>query len=98
MNKKGQSYIDDISGKALATAVASKRFLATTEENRLGEPDIVCICVPTPLTKAREPDLSYVIQASQALARHLRRGQLVILESTTYPGTTREVGLPALEK
>ena len=95
---KGQSYIDDISGKDLATAVASKRFLATTEESRLGEPDIVCICVPTPLTKAREPDLSYVIQASQAIARHLRRGQLVILESTTYPGTTREVVLPALEK
>ena len=94
---KGQSYITDISSKDLAAAVASKRFLATTAQSRLSEPDVICICVPTPLTKAREPDLSYVIRASQTIAEHLRQGQLIILESTTYPGTTRELVLPALE-
>jgi UDP-N-acetyl-D-glucosamine dehydrogenase len=94
---KGQSYIIDISSKDLAAVVASKRFLATTAQSRLAEADVICVCVPTPLTKTREPDLSYVIQASQVLAQHLRQGQLVILESTTYPGTTREVMLPVLE-
>ena len=62
---KGESYITDISSKDLAAAVASKRFLATTAQSRLVEADVICICVPTPLTKAREPDLSFVIQASQ---------------------------------
>jgi UDP-N-acetyl-D-glucosamine dehydrogenase len=95
---KGQSYITDISSKDLAAAVASKRFLATTAQSRLNEVDVVCICVPTPLTKAREPDLSYVIRASQVLSRHLRPGQLVILESTTYPGTTEELILPILQE
>jgi len=95
---KGQSYIADISNKSLTEAVTSKRFQVTTALSRLNEPDVVCICVPTPLTKAREPDLSYVIKASQTLAKHLRKGQLVVLESTTYPGTTREVVLPALEQ
>ena len=95
---KGQSYITDISSKDLAAAVASQRFQATTAQSHLNEPDVICICVPTPLTKAREPDLSYVIKASQAMSKYLRQGQLVILESTTYPGTTREVVLPALEK
>jgi threonine dehydrogenase-like Zn-dependent dehydrogenase len=77
---KGQSYITDISSKDLAAAVASKRFVATTAQSRLAEADVICICVPTPLTKAREPDLSYVIQASQTVAQHLRQGQLIILE------------------
>jgi UDP-N-acetyl-D-glucosamine dehydrogenase len=94
---KGQSYIADISSQDLAAAVASKRFLATTAQSRLAEADVICICVPTPLTKAREPDLSYVIEASKSIAKYLRPGQLVILESTTYPGTTREVMLPVLE-
>ncbi len=95
---KGQSYITDISSNDLAAAVASECFKATTAQSRLSEPDVICICVPTPLTKAREPDLSYVIQASQTLAKHMRKGQLIILESTTYPGTTREVMLPVLER
>jgi UDP-N-acetyl-D-glucosamine dehydrogenase len=95
---KGQSYITDISSSDLAAATKSKRFIATTVQSRLGEPDIICICVPTPLTKAREPDLSYVIDASRSVTKCLRKGQLIILESTTYPGTTREVVLPALEE
>jgi UDP-N-acetyl-D-glucosamine dehydrogenase len=95
---KGESYIDDISSKDLGAVVASKRFQATATLSRLNEPDAICICVPTPLTKNREPDLSYVTQASQTVAKHLRQGQLVVLESTTYPGTTREVVLPALEQ
>lgn len=95
---KGRSYITDISSEDLLTAVANNRLQATTAQSRLREVDVVCICVPTPLTKTKEPDLSYVIQASQELAKHLRQGQLVILESTTYPGTTREVMLPILER
>jgi UDP-N-acetyl-D-glucosamine dehydrogenase len=95
---QGESYIDDISSKDLTAAVKAKRFQATADMGRLGEPDVICICVPTPLTKNREPDLSFVTQASQAIAKCLRQGQLIILESTTYPGTTREVVLPALEK
>jgi len=94
---KGQSYIDDISSKELV-AVSPKRLQATTDMGRLNEPDAICICVPTPLSKSREPDLSHVIHASKDIAKCLQKGQLVILESTTYPGTTKEVVLPALEK
>jgi UDP-N-acetyl-D-glucosamine dehydrogenase len=95
---KGESYIEDISSRDLAAVTKAKRFTATTDMSRLKEPDIICVCVPTPLTKSREPDLSSVIDASRAIAKCLRQGQLIILESTTYPGTTREVVLPALEK
>lgn len=95
---KGESYIEDISNSDLAGVTRGKLFIATTDMSRLDKPDIICICVPTPLTKSREPDLSSVIDASQAVANCLRREQLVILESTTYPGTTREVVQPALEK
>ncbi|MBN1161432.1 MAG: nucleotide sugar dehydrogenase [Dehalococcoidales bacterium] len=94
---KGESYIDDISNKELAV-VSPKRLLATSDMGRLNEPDVICICVPTPLSKSREPDLSHVIQASKAITKCLRQWQLVILESTTYPGTTKEVVLPVLEK
>ncbi len=95
---KGESYISDVSSKDLGAVVKAKRFSATADMGRLSESDVVCICVPTPLTKKREPDLSYVTDAAKAIARCLRQGQLIILESTTYPGTTREVVLPALEK
>src|SRR6185437_13944782 len=64
---------------------------------RLDEPDAIIICVPTPLTEAREPDLTYIVKSAQAIAARLRSGQLVVLESTTYPGTTRQVVLPILE-
>ena len=74
------------------------RFDATDDFSRLGEPDAVIICVPTPLTESREPDLSYVIASARAVAARLRPGQLVVLESTTYPGTTRDVVLPILEE
>jgi UDP-N-acetyl-D-glucosamine dehydrogenase len=68
--------------------VASGRFTATTDFARLKTCDAIIICVPTPLTRHREPDLSYVVDTGRTIARHLRRGQLVVLESTTYPGTT----------
>jgi UDP-N-acetyl-D-glucosamine dehydrogenase len=93
---EGRSRIEDIPGERLA-AIAD-RFHATTHPNPLGECDAVLICVPTPLANQREPDLTYVADAGQALARVLRKGQLVVLESTTYPGTTRERLLPILEE
>lgn len=94
---QGRSYIADVSDDRLSSALASNLLEATTKQNRLGEMDAVCICVPTPLTRTKEPELSYVIHESEELSRYLRRGQLVVLESTTYPGTTREVMLPILE-
>ena len=75
---------------------ASGRFEATVDFRRLDEPDVVIICVPTPLTESREPDLTYVVNSTRSIAERLRPGQLVVLESTTYPGTTREVVLPLL--
>src|SRR5206468_2472802 len=72
-------------------------FEATDRFDRLSEPDAILICVPTPLTDTRDPDLTYVMNSARAVAGRLRRGQLVVLESTTYPGTTRGVVLPALE-
>jgi len=75
-----------------------QRFWATDDFSRLGECDVVAICVPTPLTRQREPDLTYVVRTTQSVAPHLRPGQLVVLESTTYPGTTREVMQPILEQ
>ena len=92
----GESYIGHISGE-MVRSMRAKGFDATDCFDRLGEPDAVIICVPTPLTEAREPDLAYVIASTEAIAARLRPGQLVVLESTTYPGTTREVVLPILE-
>ncbi len=93
---KGKSYIADVSSESLSSV--SNKLEATTDQGRLKEMDAICICVPTPLTKAKEPDLSYVIQESVEISKCLKPGQLVILESTTYPGTTREVVLPILER
>ena len=73
------------------------RFEATTDMSRMGEPDAVSICVPTPLSKFKDPDVSYIVAATDSVKRTLRRGQAIILESTTYPGTTREILQPALE-
>ncbi len=95
---KGQSYIADISSESLSASVGNNLLQATKAQNQLKEMDAVCICVPTPLTKTKEPDLSYVIQESKVLSRFLQPDQLVVLESTTYPGTTREVMLPILER
>jgi len=94
----GESYIEHIPAKTVRDMVRSKRFVATTDFDRLGEPDCLLICVPTPLSKAREPDMTYVEATARAIAKRLRKGQLIVLESTTYPGTTREVMLPILEQ
>jgi len=94
----GKSYIADVPNDRLSHTLAHKLLEATTEQSKLQEMDAVCICVPTPLTKTKEPDLSYVIHVSEVLAKYLQRGQLVVLESTTYPGTTREAMLPILER
>jgi len=95
---KGQSYIADISSEKLSVAVDNNLLQATTAQRRLKEVDAVCICVPTPLTKTKEPNLSYVTHESEELSKYLQPGQLVVLESTTYPATTREVMLPILER
>jgi UDP-N-acetyl-D-glucosamine dehydrogenase len=94
---EGRSYIRHIDAKPIAEAVRAKRLEATTDFSRIGDCDAILICVPTPLTPHREPDLSYIERTARAIAQHLRPGQLVSLESTTYPGTTDEVVKPILE-
>jgi UDP-N-acetyl-D-glucosamine dehydrogenase len=93
----GQSYIKQIPDATIA-GMRDKGFEATDRFDRLGEPDAILVCVPTPLTDAREPDLTYVVNSAHAVAGQLRPGQLVVLESTTYPTTTRDVVLPILER
>ncbi len=95
---QGKSYIDDISNETLSRLVTSKLLKATTDQSQLSEVDVIFICVPTPLNRAKEPDLSYVIQESEEISKYLRQGQLVILESTTCPGSTREIVLPVLQR
>jgi UDP-N-acetyl-D-glucosamine dehydrogenase len=94
----GRSYLVDVSDAALGDAVGSGRLTATGDLGGLGDLDALLICVPTPLGKTKAPDLSYVVSAVEAIAEGLRPGQLVVLESTTYPGTTEEVIRPALER
>lgn len=94
----GQSYIADVSSDRLARAVAGGLIEATTDQKRVDEADAICICVPTPLTKTKDTDLSYVVYEAERIQETLRAGQIVILESTTYPGTTKEVILPILER
>jgi UDP-N-acetyl-D-glucosamine dehydrogenase len=96
--KAGESYIKHIPSKVIAGLNASGRFDATTKFDRLAEMDAIIICVPTPLTKQREPDMTYILATGEAIAPHLRAGQLVVLESSTYPGTTVEVLKPILER
>lgn len=93
----GSSYIEAVSDADLAQCVAAGRLDWTTDFGRLGTCDALIICVPTPLNRNREPDLSFVNGTAEMIARHLRPGQLVVLESTTFPGTTREVLTPILE-
>lgn len=95
---RGVSHVRDVPDGAVAEALASGRLSATTEMERLAECDAISLCVPTPLGKTKDPDLSYVVAAAEAVASALRPGQLVVLESTTYPGTTRELVLPLLER
>jgi UDP-N-acetyl-D-glucosamine dehydrogenase len=94
----GRSHIQDVSSEDVARFVNNGRFLATTQESKLAEADAVSIAVPTPLVKTRDPDMSFVLAASDAIARHSHPGLLIVLESTTYPGTTRELMLPRLEE
>jgi len=93
----GRSYIKHIPSKVIKEMVSSGRFDATGNFGRLKQPDCILICVPTPLTKMREPDMTYVEATTRSVAKTLRKGQLVVLESTTYPGTTCQVVLPILE-
>ncbi len=95
---RGQTYIQHIPQNKIQQFVQSKHFGATTDFSRLAEVDAIIICVPTPLDQRREPDLSYVQDTATAIRPHLQRGQLVVLESTTYPGTTEELVLPVLEE
>jgi len=94
----GESYFKHIGSDKVAEANATGRFSATTDFTRLGEVDVIAICVPTPLDRHFEPDLSFVEQTTETIAANLRPGQLVVLESTTYPGTTDEVLKPILER
>ena len=94
----GTSYIGDVPSERLKEEVDAKRLRATTDFNHLRECDAIIICVPTPLRKTKEPDVSYILAAAEQIARNLRRGHLIILESTTYPGTTDEVLLPMFEE
>jgi UDP-N-acetyl-D-glucosamine dehydrogenase len=93
----GHSHVKDVSDAQLLEALTAGRFEATSDMSRMGEPDAVSICVPTPLSKFKDPDVSYIVAATDSVKRTLRRGQAIILESTTYPGTTREILQPALE-
>jgi UDP-N-acetyl-D-glucosamine dehydrogenase len=94
----GQSYIDAVASDQLKALVEQKKISATTDMAKLSGCDVIVICVPTPLTIQREPDMQYVGITGKVIALHLRKGQLVILESTTYPGTTRDFLIPILEK
>ena len=94
----GKSHIQDLTDTDVMSLREQGLLEATTDMSRLAECDAVSICVPTPLSKTRDPDVSYVIAASEAVAAALRPGQLIVLESTTYPGTTREVMQPTLER
>jgi len=93
----GVSYIKHIPSEELAGFVQQGKFAATDDFSRLNEPDVLLICVPTPLTQNREPDMQYIENTAHSIARVLRPGQMIILESTTYPGTTVELLLPILE-
>jgi len=98
MLNAGKSYIEHIQQTKIQQYVNSRHFGATTDFEKLKEVDAIIICVPTPLNEYREPDLSYVEDTAKAIQPNLQRGQLVVLESTTYPGTTEELLLPILEK
>jgi UDP-N-acetyl-D-glucosamine dehydrogenase len=95
---QGRSYIVDMSDREMREILASGRLRATADFAALADMDTINICVPTPLRKTKDPDLTYIVSAVRSIRDHLRRGQLVILESTTYPGTTEEVVQPILEE
>jgi len=92
----GKSYIGDIESQEVRELVKTKRLCATTDFEKLRDMDAIVVCVPTPLNKTKDPDISYIDQAARKIAKTLRKGQLIVLESTTYPGTTRDSMLPIL--
>jgi UDP-N-acetyl-D-glucosamine dehydrogenase len=94
----GESYVLDVPEATVKRLVAQGRLQATTDFNVLGKVDAVAICVPTPLRKTGDPDLSFIVSATEALAQHMHAGMVIVLESSTYPGTTRELMLPRLEE
>src|SRR5438445_2304304 len=94
----GRSYVGDVDSLVIKDLVDSKLLVATTDFDRLADCDAIIICVPTPLRKTKEPDVSYILSAAEEIKKRLRRGQLIVLESTTYPGTTNEVLLPMFEE
>ena len=94
---RGESYIPDVPSSAVADLVASGRLQATTDFSVVQTLDTVNICVPTPLRKTKDPDMSYIIGAVESIAKYLHLGMLIVLESTTYPGTTEDLVLPLLE-
>lgn len=98
MLNSGKSYIKHIPSEKIRTLTVDERFNATTDFSKLKDVDCIIICVPTPLSEHREPDLSYVLNTTRAIARYLRKGQLIVLESTTYPGTTDEEMREILEE
>jgi UDP-N-acetyl-D-glucosamine dehydrogenase len=93
----GRSYILDVKGEEVASNVKAGRLRATTDMSKLAEMDAVDICVPTPLRKTKDPDMSYVVSAAEQIAKYIHPGMLIVLESTTYPGTTAEVLQPMFE-
>jgi len=95
---RGECYIRHLDSSWLNPAIANASFQPTCEMGRLDEPDAIVICVPTPLNMSRDPDMTYIENTSKAIANKLRPGQLVVLESTTYPGTTRDVVKPILDR
>jgi UDP-N-acetyl-D-glucosamine dehydrogenase len=97
MLNQGKSYIKHFTAEELKTFLKKKKFKATTDFGNLAKADVIIICVPTPLDSHKNPDLSYVMTTTEVISKNLRKGQLVVLESTTYPGTTEEKMLPLLE-
>lgn len=95
---KGISYIGDVASDEVKTLVKNKKLTATTDFSAIRELDTINICVPTPLRKTKDPDISYIVAATKEIAKYLHPGMLIVLESTTYPGTTEEIILPMLEE
>ncbi|MCK9426191.1 MAG: nucleotide sugar dehydrogenase [Ignavibacteriaceae bacterium] len=95
---EGKSYIKHIASERINEAVAAGKFSATMDFSQLSQVDAIIICVPTPLDEHREPDMSFIVNSATTIAQYFRKGQLVVLESSTYPGTTEEILLPLLEK
>ncbi len=93
----GESYIDDVKTEDVKIIVKNKMFSVSSNYEQLSKADVICICVPTPLDKNKQPDITYIRHATEKIAKILKKGQLVILESTTYPGTTEEIMLPVFE-